>query len=237
MHMFKYCSDLHEDIVQKNIARLSEFQINRLNILGSVIDDDYTIWLLSDDWFNVALKSEHERNNISTQHLNYMKAQCGPMLGLLSDSEWLDVESQWNRYLFTIRTFNVNFLGYFWSKGQLSEIAVDGLNIVAWKYASYYLFAREAYQKIRPRIKNENTNRYISKFNMNEYVLANFCMTTLQSNIIDVMLRFKMGNEILDFIKIGMWITTAAYKNTSASDWVEYYESQSLKPKLPKLAY
>jgi len=235
--MFKYCSDLHEDIVSKNIVRLSRVQLERLNVLGQVIDDDFTIWALSNDWFEVMRKSENERLVVSSQQLNYMMAQCGPMLSLLSDSEWVDVEAKWNRYLFSIRVFNVNFLAYFRSKGLLTQIGVDGLNVVGWKYASYHFFANEVYQKIRPRIINKDSNKYVGSFNMSEFELANLCMTTIQSNLIDAMVRFKMGNDVLDFIKIGMHISNQAYKNTLASDWIEYYESQNFKPNPPNLLY
>jgi len=235
--MFKYCSDLHEEIVSNNISRLSKFQTERLDSLGSVIDDDYTIWLLSNDWFDAIAKSESERFNVAKQQLDYMMAQCGPMLNLLSDMEWAYVESQWNRHLFSIRTFNTHFLGYFWSKGLISEIGVDGLNIAGWKYASYFLFANEVYQKLRPRIINKNECRYISNFNMDEFTMSNYSMTTIQSNFVDVMTRFKMGNDVLEFIKAGMIISNESYKNSSHSDWARYYESQEIKPDIPNLTY
>lgn len=235
--MFEYCSDLHEDIVQKNISLLSKSNKERLTVIGSLIDDDYAIWKLTDDWFSVINKTESERFDVSSRQLNYMMSLCGPMLNILSDKEWAEVEFEWNKLLFAIRTFNTNLLGLFWSKNELTEIGADGINIAGWKYASYYMFANEVYQKLRPRIIVNETNRYIDSLSMDEYTLANKCMTTIQRNMMDVLTRFHFGNDIFDFLRVGMQISINAYKNPVASNWTNYWESLEARPSLPILQF
>lgn len=214
-----------EIIVGEALSKCTQAELDRIKKIPNITDVDVAIWALSNRWFKDCIGSEQTRMSASLAQLNFIMHAVGPMLSLLTDAEWQKVESRWNHYLYIIRTFNSNYLGYYIIDGKINELTADYYNIIAWQQVIVYYFSAEISKYLRIRIPDEKLYFDIKNIESNE--LHN------QLSLEAVNIRLAVNDEISGFIREGLEICDQC---PPGSNWADYYLKYKNKVTIPRFS-
>ena len=220
-----FCSHMHEEIIEKFIEDKKLKDIPDWDNLKPFANDYYLSWLCN-VWRKYWEANDFELKNIHfNAEIQFAMANMGPMINLVSDSEWENIEQKWNSYFYAIKTFDTHIVHYFLVNQQLSVPKADCLRIACWYYSLYYLFGTFVFNVIK------KYPEYSKKTNI--YSVANECMTSLQLNLINFVARSaeKMGIEqkdILLFVSYGLRVALWS-ENKLHHHLIDDYEAENGK--------
>lgn len=222
--MFKYGSDLLEDMVEATIGNISPKLLSSMNQLQHINDNEKAILFLSYKWMEAAGGTDEDRLNIHKQQFHFVMYSMGPIVNYLTEEEWNETEEEWNELLAHLRSFNGTFLGLYYQRNQINAQTADFYNLLAWVTGLYSMFGANVYQKLRPRIIDDKQGQ--------GFIDSNKCMTTLHMNMMDFFIRYGVNDiqdELLDFTNNGLRLIM----DFPGGSWEAYFDGIDAPPTPP----
>ena len=219
-----YGSVEHEEMVKEILSVLQPEYLAVANKIPNLTPHETIIWHMTSLWMNAAQRLDRDKLLAHKEQFKFILYSVGHIVELLDDKEWDLVEAEWMTHLACLRTFNDSFLGFYFSRKEISDRTADFYNIYAWLITLHYWFGDSVFQKIKPKLEDPASE---------DSLIANTSMSNLLVNITEFTDRYNLDTEISNFIQQGLNLVD---NKPPDSTWELYFESQKDQVKLPSFS-
>jgi hypothetical protein len=222
--MSAYGSAEHEEMVKEILSVLKPEYLAIANKIPGLTPHETIIWHMTSLWMNAAQRLDRDKLLAHKEQFKFILYSVGHIVELLDDKEWDLVETEWMTHLACLRTFNDSFLGFYFSRKEISDRTADFYNIYAWLITLHYWFGDSVFQKIKSKLEDPSSE---------DSLIANTSMNNLLANITEFTDRYNLDTEISNFIQQGLNLVV---NKPPDSPWELYFESQKNQIKLPSFS-
>ena len=193
--MSAYGSAEHEEMVKEILSVLKPEYLAIANKIPGLTPHETIIWHMTSLWMNAAQRLDRDKLLAHKEQFKFILYSVGHIVELLDDKEWDLVETEWMTHLACLRTFNDSFLGFYFSRKEISDRTADFYNIYAWLITLHYWFGDSVFQKIKSKLEDPSSE---------DSLIANTSMNNQLANITEFTDRYNLDTEISNFIQQGL---------------------------------